>query len=63
MCCGAVYDKPPTCAPPSTSNTYSPPITCKLPVDHDDPFHRAGEVSWETAEYALGRSAPEGLPR
>jgi hypothetical protein len=44
-------------------NTFSLPTTCELPEWHDDPLHRAGEVKWETYEYALGRSASEGVFR
>lgn len=59
--CGAIFNLPPSAINPvATSRTYSAPITCKLPVDHDDPMHRAGEVSWPTAEYEIGRADVEG---
>lgn len=59
--CGAIFNLPPSAINPvATSRTYAAPITCKLPADHDDPMHRAGEVSWPTDEYAIGAAQAEG---
>lgn len=60
--CRAPYDAPPTHADPQpTSMTYGCPIFCTLPINHDDPMHRSGELSWPTAEYAHGRASVEAV--